>query len=77
MSTSGSKSKTLRKVKVCVSVVKCLVVSMHKIDMTAYLKQEEAEEKQRFCVEPGGWSQRALLAEHISVENKLAFQLVK
>lgn len=47
-------SKTLRKVKVCVSVVKCLAVSMRKIDMTAYLKQEEAEEKQRFCVEPRG-----------------------
>lgn len=62
VSTSGSKSKMLRKVKVCFSLVKCSVVSMHKRDMTVYLKQEEAEEKQRFCVEPRGWSQRALLA---------------
>lgn len=43
--TCCSKSEMLRKVKVCVPVVKCLVVSMHEIDMTPYWKQEEAEEK--------------------------------
>lgn len=56
----------LRKVKVCVPVVTCLVVSLHEIDLTPQYKQEEAEEKQRLCVEPRGWRQRALLAQHIS-----------
>lgn len=48
---------------------------MHEIDMTPHQKEEEAEAKQRFCVEePRGWSREGLLAQHISAENKLVFR---
>lgn len=66
VSASCSKSKMLRKVKACVPAVSCSVVSLQEADLTLYQKQEEAEEKQRFCVEPRGWRQHALLAQHIS-----------
>lgn len=35
-SASCPESKKLEKVKVCVPVVKCFVVSMHELDVTAY-----------------------------------------
>lgn len=45
-----STSKKLKKVKVCVPVVQCLVVSKHGLDVTPYEIWEKPEEKLRFCV---------------------------